>query len=144
MKWTMKKKKKKKLPTKQISFKRILIMDDEEMILNITEKLFKKLGFFVAVSKNGEEMLNIYKNAMKKGEKFDIVLIDLTIHGGMGGEEAVKKLLELDKDAVAVVSSGYSNSPIMANFKDYGFKACLIKPYKIDDIKNLINEISNN
>ncbi len=126
-----------------ISKKRILIMDDEEMILNISKKLFSKLGFDVSTCKNGEEMLAEYKKSIKENKKIDIVLMDLTIHGGMGGEEAISKLIELDSKAIAIVSSGYSNSPVMANYEDYGFTSCLVKPYKLDDIRLLISEILN-
>lgn len=123
--------------------KRILIMDDEEMILNISKKLFKHIGFNVTTVKNGEELLEEYKKAMKISKVFDVVIMDLTIHGGMGGEEAIKELLKLDKRVIAIVSSGYSNSPVMANYENYGFKACLIKPYKLDDIKILLSNLSS-
>ncbi len=124
--------------------KRILIMDDEEMILNISRKLFKYIGFKVTTAKNGEELLAEYEKSLKSGGVFDVVIMDLTIHGGMGGEEAISELLKLDKNVVAIVSSGYSNSPIMASYQEYGFKGCLVKPYKLDDIKILLNNILNN
>ena len=122
-----------------VSEKNILIMDDEEIILNVSRKLFKHIGYKVTTVKTGEELLLEYK----KNVRYDVVIMDLTIHGGMGGEEAIKELLKIDARARVIVSSGYSNSPVMANYKEYGFKGCLIKPYKLEDIKKVLYDLNH-
>lgn len=72
----------------------------------------------------------------------ELIIMDLTIPGGMGGQETVKKILQLDPDAKVVVSSGYSTDPVMANFREYGFSAALIKPYDINELKKIIIRLS--
>ncbi|MBV1873426.1 MAG: response regulator [Gammaproteobacteria bacterium] len=108
---------------------KIMIMDDEEMIRLLMENMLENCGYSVIHACDGEEALKLYKEAMEKSEPFDLVIMDLTIPGGEGGKETIGKLLELDPRVSAIVSSGYSNDPVMANFKDYGFKNCLSKPY---------------
>lgn len=123
--------------------KTILLMDDDEMILNTTSKILKYLKYNVLIAKNGEETLDLYEKSFKNNNKIDLLIIDLTIQGGMGGEETIKKLTEFDKNVKAIVSSGYSNNHVMANYKLYGFKGVIVKPYKIEDLANTINEIIN-
>ncbi len=120
----------------------ILIMDDSEDILESAKELFTFLGHKVATAKNGEEAIEMYKKSIEKGEKFDIVIMDLTIKGGMGGKEAIKLLLEIDENINAVVSSGYSDDLVMANYRDYGFKYALSKPYTFKEVKKMLREIN--
>jgi len=116
----------------------ILIMDDEEMILNILSKIIEREGHKVFKSKTGEEALSIYNNQMLLNQKIDLIITDLTIPNGMGGEELSQKILKLDKDAKLIVSSGYYNSPVISNYREYGFKSTLQKPYKIEEVKEAI------
>jgi PAS domain S-box-containing protein len=120
---------------------RILIMDDEEAIREITEGMLKFMGFTVTKTKDGQETIDIYRTAVQSGEGFDLVITDLTIPGGMGGVETIKKLLEIDPEVRAIVSSGYSNDKIMSNYKDYGFKAVICKPYKIQDLNEALIKV---
>lgn len=83
----------------------------------------------------------MYSKAMDEGSPFDLAIIDLTIPGGMGGKEAMEKLLEIDPDVKAIVSSGYSNDPVMANFAEYGFRDCLPKPYPPDRLLRIIADV---
>ncbi|MDY0220757.1 MAG: ATP-binding protein [Desulfobacterium sp.] len=122
---------------------RIIIMDDEEMIRDITGEMLNDLGHKTFPAKDGKEALEIYKKAMKDNAPIDLTIMDLTIPGGMGGKEAVEKLLEINPEAKAVVSSGYSNDPVMADCKKYGFYAALAKPSRLQDFKNLINRIAD-
>ncbi len=116
----------------------ILIMDDEEMVLKILSKIIEKEGHTVILTKTGEEAYSIYNEYLLLNKKIDLVITDLTIPNGMGGEVLAQKILQLDNSAKLIVSSGYYNSPIISNYKDYGFKASLEKPYKIKEVKEAI------
>jgi DNA-binding NtrC family response regulator len=93
------------------------------------------------VAKDGEEVIYLYQQALKEGSTFDAVILDLTVQGGMGGKEAIKKLREIDPKVKAIVSSGYSNDPVMSNFRKYGFQEAVKKPYKIQDMSKALNSV---
>jgi PAS domain S-box-containing protein len=126
---------------------KILIMDDEENVRKTSCTMIRQLGYEVEGAKDGEEAIYLYKSAMESLRPFDAVIMDLTIRGGRGGKETIKKLLEIDPEVKAIVSSGYSHEDVMANFKEYGFRAVIAKPFDISELsielKNLIkNKIS--
>ena len=116
-------------------------MDDEEMIRDIAGKILVELGYEVDYAANGSEALEKYRVRMEAGSPFDAVILDLTIPAGMGGREAIKKLLELDPGARAIVSSGYSNDSIMSEYARFGFKAVIAKPYRIADLSNVVRQV---
>jgi len=116
-------------------------MDDEEFILEVTGEVLRELGYEVEVSTDGLEALKVYEEAIAAGKRFDAVIMDLTVPGGMGGKEAISRLLEIDRNAKAIVSSGYSNDPVMANFRDYGFVGVVPKPYKIEELSHTLKEV---
>ncbi len=120
---------------------KILIMDDEEIILEMNEAMLTELGYQVMTAKDGKEAVELYIKHKKSGRPFDVVIMDLTIPGGVGGEEAIKDLLAFDPNVKAVVSSGYSNDPIMANYKKFGFVNVLTKPYQIRELARIIHSI---
>jgi CheY-like chemotaxis protein len=120
---------------------RVLVMDDEGVVREVAESMLEHLGCDVETVSDGAEAVEEFKKARDSEKRFDIVLMDLTIPGGMGGEEAVKKLLEIEPDVKVIVSSGYSNDPIIANFRDYGFSGYVIKPYKMDDLSRTLRTI---
>lgn len=122
---------------------RILIMDDEESVRLVAGWMLNKIGYEVDFAKDGFEMINKYKTEFFSGKKYDAVIIDLTIPGSMSGDEAVKKLLEIDPEAKAIASSGYFNSPIMSDFLSFGFKAVIVKPYKINELSEIVSKIIN-
>jgi DNA-binding NarL/FixJ family response regulator len=90
---------------------------------------------------DGEEALEAYRHSRREGRPLDMVIMDLTIPGGMGGKEAVRRLLALDPDARVIVSSGYSNDPIIANFREYGFRAAVLKPYRVAEMGAAVQKV---
>jgi PAS domain S-box-containing protein len=120
---------------------RILVMDDEEMLLVMVEDMLAFLGYEAEGVCDGDEAIAFYTRAMKTGESFDAVVMDLTIPGGMGGEETIKRLLKIDPCIKAIVSSGYSNSPLMSNYKSYGFKERIVKPYTIEELSRALHAV---
>lgn len=120
---------------------RILIMDDEPLIRDVASAILKALGYEVGVAADGKEAIEIYVKAQKDGQPFNLVIMDLTIPGGMGGKEAVGKLLEIAPDAKVIVSSGYSMDPIMADYKKYGFSGVVVKPYNANEMSEMITKI---
>lgn len=120
---------------------RVLVMDDEEIVRVVVERLLLQCGFEAELTKDGVEMLGHYRKAKESGRPFEAVILDLVIQNGMGGREAMKHLLQYDPEVRVIVSSGYSNDPIMANFKEYGFSGFLPKPYKLDELKRAMKEV---
>jgi CheY-like chemotaxis protein len=112
----------------------ILVMDDDEMIRDLATITLSRFGYKVTTCSDGEKAIQLYASAKTKGIPFALVIMDLTIPGGMGGKEAAQKILILDPEARLIVSSGYSDDPVMANFAEFGFCAAIEKPYKVKDI----------
>lgn len=119
----------------------ILFMDDEEAVRKTTGFMLGSLGYNVVFAGDGDEAIKLYKKAIESEEPFDAVIMDLTIAGGMGGKEAVKKLIELDPDVKTIVSSGYSNDPVMSDYKQYGFHGVITKPYQIEELGDTISKV---
>lgn len=122
------------------SNRRILIMDDDEVVRMVLEQLLKKAGYNVTCAGNGDETMEIYKNAFKS-DPFTLVIIDLTIHTGLGGKETVKALKEFDPQAKAVVFSGYSLDPIISDYAMYGFDAVLNKPFTSGELHSMLKSV---
>ncbi len=120
---------------------RVLVMDDEGMILDASKKILTLLGYDVVLTQDGTNAIDAYQKAMASGKSFDLVIMDLTIPGGMGGKEAIAKLLEIDPNAKVIVSSGYSNDTVMEQFQKYGFKGILTKPYRIQDFSETVYRV---
>ncbi len=120
---------------------RILVMDDEEAVREVARGMLETLGYSVTLAKDGTEAIEIYQVAMASGEPFDSVLMDLTIPGGMGGQEAIKRLQEIDPNVRAIVCSGYSNDTIMSNYKRFGFRAVVPKPYRLKQLSGTISDV---
>lgn len=119
---------------------RILLMDDDENILTTVRKTLMQIGYKVELAKDGAQAIDLYKKAMPS-DPFDAVIMDLTIREGMGGEEAVGKLLVIDPEARVIVSSGYSTDTVMANYKKHGFCSVITKPYQIEALSELLHNV---
>ena len=120
---------------------RILFMDDEEMIRHVAGEILGVLGYDVEFAREGAEAIERYRTAREEGRPFDAVVMDLTISGGMGGKDAIGKLREYDPGVKAIVSSGYSNDPVMARYGDYGFKDVIVKPYKSAELSRKLHAL---
>ncbi|MBN2160416.1 MAG: PAS domain S-box protein [Spirochaetes bacterium] len=132
---------KKRPARRKLSGGKILLMDDEKMVLNVGSRMLSHLGFSVETAENGEDAIRRYQSATAAKSRFDAVIMDLTIAGGMGGKETIGILKNFDPDVVAIVSSGYSNDPIMANYRDHGFRDMVAKPYKIEDLAEVLGRV---
>jgi len=120
---------------------RILIMDDEEIVIDVVGQMLLQLGYEAAFSKNGKEAVESYKRAMSSGNPFDVVILDLHVKEGMGGKITIRELLKIDPGVKAIVSSGYSNDPEMTDFEKYGFSGVVEKPYTIQDLGELLESV---
>ena len=113
---------------------RVLVMDDEEIVREVAGEMLRHIGFEVDYAVQGEEALEKYVESKRNGKPFDAVIMDLTVPGGMGGADAIKKLLEIDPQTKAIVSSGYANNPVMANYREFGFVGMVSKPFHLDEM----------
>ena len=118
---------------------RILVMDDEADVRLVATDMLELMGYEVDSSPDGANALQLYATAKRIGRPYALVMFDLTVPAGMGGKEAIVKLRQLDPGATAIVSSGYSYDPVMANFKEFGFDAVVPKPYKPDELARVLN-----
>ncbi len=120
---------------------RILVMDDEESILEVLQIMLEDFGHSVTCVNTGEKAIAAYREGISSGHPFDLVIMDLTIKGGMGGKETIVEILAIDPEARVIVSSGYSNDPIMAHPKEYGFKDVLMKPFTIQELSAKVSSV---
>jgi nitrogen-specific signal transduction histidine kinase/CheY-like chemotaxis protein len=119
----------------------ILIMDDEVQIRKVLGEMVQTCGYSFQAVPDGEQALHMFRQAQSGGEPFSAVILDLTIPGGLGGKEVVKEMLSLDPHLRAIVVSGYSNDPVLANYEDYGFKGRVAKPFNLVDLSIVLNSV---
>ena len=122
--------------------KKILVMDDEEMVGEIACQMLDYLGFDAVHVLDGKAAIEEFLTQKNKGEPFSAVIMDLTIPGGMGGKEAVYEILAIDTDAQVFVSSGYSTDPAMVNFGEYGFTGVIVKPFDLAAIQKTLDQLA--
>lgn len=119
---------------------RILVLDDDPTIRAFLERILRHFGYDVETVDDGAAAVASYRAAREHRRPFDLAILDLTVPGGMGGLETMNRLHELDPDVRAMVSSGYSNDPVMAEYKRYGFCTTVAKPYRIEDLRAKIEQ----
>ena len=120
---------------------KILVLDDEEAICELVDCTLTLLGYTVAQAFDAATALKLYEEALQAGEPFDLVIMDLTIPGSMGGKDAIVHLKKIDPNAKAMVSSGYAMDPIMSRFTEYGFCGVIAKPYDVCELERAVSEV---
>jgi|CZKQ01.1.fsa_nt_gi PAS domain S-box-containing protein len=120
---------------------RVLVVDDEEAIRALVEFTLNRLGYKVTQAASALEGVNIYRERFEAGERFDAVILDLTLPGGMGGKEALKKLIEIDPTVNAIVSSGYATDATMSRYQDFGFRGVIAKPYEAAELGKIVHDV---
>jgi CheY-like chemotaxis protein len=120
---------------------RILVMDDEEDIQDVLGKMLEHLGFVVDFADEGQKAIELYTRAVQEGNPYVTTILDLTIPGGMGGKETLRLIKDFDPEAKVIVSSGYSNDPVMAHASQFGFSGFIAKPYNLLDLSKVLSQI---
>ena len=120
---------------------RVLIVDDEEPIRDLVDFTLGRLGYEVSAAETALRGIELYREAMARGRRFDLVILDLTLPGGMGGKEALKRLLEIDPTVNAIVSSGYAMDATMSRSEDFGFRGMIAKPYEASELGRTVREV---
>ena len=121
--------------------KKVLVMDEEELVRDVVGLMLDKLGYDVSLSKDGNEAIEQYKNSKASNENFAAVILDLAVKGGMGGEEACMRLLEIVPSVICIASSGYPDDLVLMEFERYGFKGSIAKPYRINGLCEVLQEV---
>lgn len=128
-------------PVRQIDRLRVLVMDDEEPIRDLLSRMLERLGHHSELCCEGSAAVALYRSALNAGQGFDLAILDLTIPGGMGGNECMDRLLKIDPGAVGIATSGYSEDPILSRYQEYGFSGVLKKPYGVLALKEALREV---
>jgi CheY-like chemotaxis protein len=120
---------------------RVLVMDDEVFIRNLASSILRRYGHRATAVEDGAAAVQEYARARAAGEPYDLVILDLTIPGGMGGREAMEELQRIDPAVRAIVSSGYSNDLVLANYQLHGFRGMISKPYDVADFAHAVENV---
>ena len=120
---------------------KVLLMDDEQIIRDVTHEILQFLNYEVMSAREGIEAVDLYKKEKMAGHPFDMVILDLSIPNGLGGKETIDLLRNFDPAVKAVISSGFTDDPVVKDFSHYGFSERLTKPYNIHEMKNLLEKV---
>jgi nitrogen-specific signal transduction histidine kinase/CheY-like chemotaxis protein len=130
------------VPMPSLGNGRILIMDDEFAVIEVLTRMMKQIGYEdITFAGEGKEAIRLYQKALEADKPFDLVILDLTIPGGMGGKETMKRLKKINPDIKAIVSSGYSTESVIADYSRYGFCGAVTKPYNMEQLRQVLQEI---
>jgi len=121
--------------------KKILVMDDDRFIRDILGRMVDRLGCRSSLAADGNEAVFLYQEAMDSGHPFDAVIMDLTVPGGMGGKDAVRRILRVDPEATVVVTSGSPNDPVLKEYKRFGFRGSVPKPFTFEEIADTLDRV---
>lgn len=119
---------------------RILLMDDDQSLQHAMRRLLERLGYEVDLARDGAELVERYASVYASGTPYDLVVMDVTVPGGMGGKRTVLRLREIDPQARAVVSTGYVADPVLTNYRDYGFRAAILKPCRTQELAQVLRQ----
>jgi two-component system cell cycle sensor histidine kinase/response regulator CckA len=117
---------------------KVLVMDDEEMVRAVVGEMLKTVGHEVECARDGKEAIALFIKARESENPFSAVIVDLNVPDGMGGRETVERLREIDSNVKAVVSSGYTDDPILMNYREYGFQAVISKPFRVSELNDAL------
>jgi len=120
---------------------KILVMDDAKSVRDVTGAMLTHIGYDVEFAREGREAIALYRAAKESNDPFDAVILDLSVQGGMGGKEAIQLLIEVDPQIKAIISSGFSGDPIMSEYQEYGFKTAILKPYKMEELEQVLERL---
>jgi CheY-like chemotaxis protein len=120
---------------------RILLMDDEDFVRSVTSEMLEQLGYEVQLASNGDEAIETYCKSLEEGKSFDAVILDLTIPGGTGGDEAILRLLDIDPNVKGILSSGYADNNVMNDFREFGFQGVIAKPFNFEELANVVADV---
>ena len=116
-------------------------MDDEEILRESIGKMILSLGYEVDLATEGSEAIKSFMKTREEGNSYDVIILDLTVPGGMGGKKAIKRLTEIDPQVKVIISSGYPNDPTMVDFREYGFSGVIAKPYRIKELSETLHSV---
>ncbi len=120
---------------------RVLLMEDDEMVGHLALEMLSHLGYHADFVRDGADAIRLYEDSLKAGRRYNFVILDLTVNKGMGGKETMERLLKIDPEIRAIISSGYVDDPVMLNYEDFGFMSAIAKPYDIDQLKDILLKI---
>ena len=120
---------------------KILFMDDQQNVRDKVGEILNYIRYEVEFANDGQEAIELYKKAKESKNPFDAVILDLTVPAGMGGTEAIQRLIEIEPDVKAIVSSGYSNDPVLCEYQQYGFSGIVTKPYEIKELSEILHKV---
>jgi len=120
---------------------RVLVMDDQEGVRKLVGRLLQRMGHEVELVENGQSAVEVYKKAKSLGRYFDVVILDLTVRGGMGGQETIQALLKIDPTVKAIAMSGYVHDPVILEPERHGFKGTLAKPFDVGKLQEILSRV---
>ncbi len=120
---------------------KVLVMEEDKPLRNLLSQMLELLGYESELARDGDEAIELYKQAMASGQPHNVVILDLTVNTGIGGVETIKKLLQIDPDVKAIISSGYLYDAVMTDYKKYGFAAALPKPFTKKALRDVLSKV---